>query len=107
MVELISSLSSTFQLSKDVLFQELDDESVLLDLRSEQYFGLNTVGTRIWQLLAEPRSVDTIVKQLFTEFDVDKEQLDTDVKELLAKMVDVGLITSHPIAVGSLPIVDC
>ena len=41
----------TFQLSPDVLFQEVSGEMVLLDLNSEQYFGLDEIGARIWSLL--------------------------------------------------------
>ena len=45
------TLASRIRPSDEVLFQELQDESVLLDLKSGVYFGLDIVGTRIWQLL--------------------------------------------------------
>ena len=37
------------QISPDVLSQEVNGETVLLDLEGESYFGLNEVGTRVWQ----------------------------------------------------------
>ena len=50
-----------FHISEEVLSQEVNGETVLLDLEGEAYFGLNEVGTRIWQLLqAEPTVVETL-----------------------------------------------
>ena len=81
-----------FTVSKDVLFQEVSGETVLLDLESEQYFGLDEVGTRIWALLNEGQGVAAIVETLLTEYEVEREQLEGDVRELLAALLDAGLI---------------
>ena len=81
-----------FTVSKDVLFQEVGGETVLLDLDSEQYFGLDEVGTRIWALLGEGRCLDDIVATLLDEYDVEREQLSADVQELLTALLDAGLI---------------
>ena len=51
------------EISEDVLFQEVGGETVLLDLASEQYFGLDAVGTRIWQLLGEGADREEPVSQ--------------------------------------------
>jgi len=48
------SINQTVKLLPDVLSQEVDGETVLLNLNSENYFGLDEIGTRIWQLLQEP-----------------------------------------------------
>ena len=81
-----------FTVPKEVLFQEVGGETVLLDLDSEQYFGLDEVGTRIWALLGEGRCLDDIVATLLDEYDVEREQLSADVQELLAALLDAGLI---------------
>ena len=47
-----------FSISKEVLSQELNGETVLLDLQGESYFGLNEVGTRIWQLIQSEQTVE-------------------------------------------------
>ena len=47
------SLPTQVEISPEALFQELDGETVLLNLQSERYYGLDDVGTRMWQLLAE------------------------------------------------------
>ena len=81
-----------FTVPDDVLFQEVSGETVLLDLDSEQYFGLDEVGTRIWALLNEGQGVAAIVETLLTEYEVEREQLEADVRELLAALLDAGLI---------------
>jgi len=81
-----------FNISEEVLSQEVNGETVLLDLEGEAYFGLNEVGTRIWQLLqAEPTVVETL-NTLSDEYDVSREQLENDVGDLLDKLADAGLI---------------
>jgi len=74
------------------LSQEVSGETVLLDLNSENYFGLDEVGTRIWQLLQEYGDLQKVYDTVIKEYDVDEEQLTKDLDELMAKLVEVGLI---------------
>jgi hypothetical protein len=65
---------------------------VLLDLVGEQYFGLNQVGTRVWQLLAGDSNFAAIIDVLLEEYEVSRQQLERDVRELLGSLLDAGLI---------------
>ena len=80
------------EISEDVLFQEVSGETVLLDLASEQYFGLDSVGTRIWALLNEGAGADAVVDTLLGEYEVERATLAADVDELLARLAEAGLI---------------
>lgn len=80
-------------IAPNVLMQVLNDEAVLLDLNGERYYGLNRVGTRVWQLLAENSDVDAVLKQLLTEFRVDVETLRRDLATLFQDLVQAKLIT--------------
>lgn len=80
------------EISEDVLFQEVSGETVLLDLASEQYFGLDSVGTRIWALLNEGAAADAVVDTLLGEYEVERATLAADVDELLARLAEAGLI---------------
>lgn len=79
--------------SKNVVSQEIDGETVLLDMDGENYFGLNTVGTRIWQLLKEPRTPQEIFSSLILEYDVESDQLLEDLNEIIGQLLTNGLIT--------------
>ena len=82
-----------YSVSSEVLSQEVNGETVLLDLEGECYFGLNEVGTRIWQLLQGEASVGEALDTLSGEYDVSREQLESDVRELLDKLTAAGLLT--------------
>ncbi len=87
------SLQQKVTLSKEVLSQEVDGETVLLDLKSESYFGLDEVGTRIWQLLNDNSDLRSIFDTLLSEYDVGEKQLDKDLQDHLAQMFEAGLIS--------------
>ena len=80
-------------ISDQVLSQEVNGETVILDLKSESYFGLDDVGTRIWQLLQEHGDVQQTFDVMLDEFDVDAEQLHQDLNDLIGKLEEAGLVT--------------
>jgi hypothetical protein len=75
-----------------VLVQELDGESVFLNINSERYFGLDEVGTRMWQVLTTAESIQRACETLQEEFDVAPEQLRQDLLALIDKLVEHGLV---------------
>jgi hypothetical protein len=80
-------------ISKEVLAQELAGETVLLDLASESFFGLDEVSTRVWQLLRSGTGQAQLVETLLDEYEVKREVLEKDVGQLLGRLCDAGLIT--------------
>jgi hypothetical protein len=79
--------------SDQVLCQKVGDETVLLDLASEQYFGLDEVGTRFWELLSASRPFDEIVKVLADEYEASEAHIELDLKELLLRLAAEGLVS--------------
>ena len=77
--------------SEDVLFQEVGGEAVLLDLASEQYFGLDPVGTRIWELIDPATPLRAILATLCSEYDADPDRIARDLLALAQSLVDAGL----------------
>ena len=84
--------SQKIELSDDVLHQELIGETVLLNLKTEHYFGLDPVGTRIWQVLGETASAEKVVSRLLEEYEVDEVTLRSDVERLIAELAKAGLL---------------
>ena len=80
-------------ISKDVLAQELAGETVLLDLASESYFGLDAVGTRVWQLLQSGAGQAELIDTLLDEYEVERNTLEEDITDLLQRLAEAGLIT--------------
>ncbi len=86
-----------------VLVRFLEQESVLLNLETEQYFGLDITGTRMWQLVTAAPSIDAAYRELLAEFDAEPELLRSDLTELLGRLVDHGLLQVLPANVGTAP----
>lgn len=81
-----------YELSPDALFRELRGGAVALNLQTGQYYSLNEVGTRMWELLQEEGSEDAAVSAIVEEYDVDPEQAAQDLNRLLQELQESGLI---------------
>lgn len=86
-------LTQRVLLSPEALFQEIGGEAVILDLASSTYYGLDQVGARLWQLLQEDPEVQTACRLLLQEYEVDAEQLESDIGKLLQQLAEAGLVT--------------
>ncbi len=86
------TLDSILLRSNDVLEQEVGGEAVLLDLASEQYFGLDPVGTRIWSLIDGQTSLARIHTTLCAEYDAEPARIGQDLLALTQSMADAGLV---------------
>jgi hypothetical protein len=87
------NLQQSVAISPQVISQEISDETVLLDLQSECYFGLDAVGTRIWQLIRDNGELMTVYNTLLAEFEVEEARLRADLEALLEQACAHGLIT--------------
>jgi len=82
-----------FQASEDVVAREVAGEMVLLDLSSGLYFGLDPVGSRIWERLsAGACSLAEVCDAIEAEFDAPRNQIDQDVRALFADLANRKLI---------------
>ena len=86
------SLASRVCANDDILFQELQDESVLLNLNSGIYFGLDPVGTRIWQLLAKHQLLAELADAITAEYDVGEDRCVADLFALVSELERQGLV---------------
>lgn len=65
---------------------------MLLDLASEQYFGLDPVGTRIWTLLGEDDRLGSVHAALCDVYDADPTRIASDLITLVGRLADAGLV---------------
>jgi hypothetical protein len=85
------TITHAFVLSPSAIFRDLDGEAVILDISSGTYFGLNTVGTRIWQLLEQQPQLQAVLDALFDEFDAPRDVLEQDLLNLVTQLAEAGL----------------
>lgn len=84
-----------FTQTEQYISTTIDDEEVLLELDSEEYFGLNAVGADLWNQLAQPKSITDLKQYLITEYDVDAETAQNDVVSLIEDLNDADLIETR------------
>lgn len=82
----------TLTIPEHVMSRQVGDETVILDLGSGIYFGLDPIGARVWQLLGDGASLNQIVSTLLAEYDVAPEQLRQDMQTLVDDLVARGLV---------------
>jgi coenzyme PQQ synthesis protein D (PqqD) len=86
------SFDRKLMIAQDTLINIIEGESVLLNLKSESYFGLDPVGTRMWTLLANSDSIQSAYDALLDEYDVDADKLRLDMQDLIEKLIANGLM---------------
>lgn len=79
-----------------MLFRQLDQEAVLLDLKSGTYFGLNEVGARVWQLILEHGRLSQVLDALVQEFEAEPEVVERDLLALAGQLVARQLAAVKP-----------
>jgi Coenzyme PQQ synthesis protein D (PqqD) len=85
--------ATTVMASKDQVCCDLAGEAAILNLKNSVYYGLNTVGARIWTLVQEPIAVGAVRDTILREYDVEPELCERDLLDLLRKLAAEGLIT--------------
>lgn len=85
-------LSTLVKQSSDQVSCNIDREVAILNLKSTLYFGLDDVGSFIWQMMREPTRVVEICKAIVDQFEVDEAQSQVDVMAFLGELDKVGLI---------------
>ena len=81
------------QVPPGVIVRQVADESVILNLETEHYFGLDPVGRRVLEALTDSRDVRSAVATLIREFEVDEPTLQRDVIDLVTDLEEHGLVT--------------
>lgn len=83
-----STISKSSQLSS----VDVKGEAVILDIDSGNYYGLDGVGARVWELLERPRTLGEICDVVLDEYEVSREVAESDIRGLIAELGEKGLV---------------
>ena len=89
-------ITNVYMRNGDQVTAKVDDEVVMMSMQQGEYYGLDSIGSRIWELFAKPNSVENIIETLMQEYDVDRKTCEKDVQEFIQKLVDKGLLKISP-----------
>jgi len=85
-------LNKQITFADTVFAQEVDGEMVLLDMNSENYFGLDEVGSTIWQTMGKGKSLQEVLNALLEEYEVESDVLEKDLIRFVNQLLDNHLI---------------
>jgi Coenzyme PQQ synthesis protein D (PqqD) len=86
------SFTDRVKVPDDVLISTLQSESVILNLNSERYFGLDEVGTRILSVLSTSNSIQAAYDILLDEYQVEADVLRKDITSLIEQLAEQGVV---------------
>lgn len=85
-------LATVLRRSDDPVTADVDGEVVMMSLSQGSYYGLDAVGSRIWDLLTTPQPVVELLSQLQAEYEVDANTCQRDTLLFLAELEQQGLV---------------
>jgi hypothetical protein len=91
----MSLSSQRVQIPEQVMMREVGGEAVILNIETEQYFGLDEIGTRMWATLTSTDSVQQAIDLLLEEYEVEAERLASDIQGFIDALVAEGLLEVH------------
>lgn len=97
MIKLVKSinieLDSIICKKEDIDDSDLDGEKVMMNLDKGQYFIINNVGSRIWEIINEPISVSDIIYILVDEYDITSNECEGSLKKFIKELWEAELIS--------------
>lgn len=76
----------------EIICKDVDDEKVLLNPQTGEYYGINEVGAEIWTMVNGENDISVIVQNLVRIYEVDRQTLEADVAEFLSALIERNII---------------
>ncbi len=86
------NIKSKITLSKNVFAQEIDEETIILDSETQEYFSINEIGKVIWSLIEEKKNLEEIKAEMLDMYEVPEEQIEKDLLNFIQALEQKRLI---------------
>ena len=80
------------KLNQELLQSEIDGETIMMSIDNGKYYGLNTVASKIWELLKDEPLFSELISNLVEEYNVEQAKCESDTKEFLENLIENKLI---------------
>jgi hypothetical protein len=97
------SFSMRASVAPEVMIRKIGRESVILDLKSEIYSGLDEIGTRMWEVLTASGTIEAAYNTLLAEYQAGPEQIRKDLEDFIGRLVAERLlvVSEVDVAIGT------
>ena len=72
------TINSKIIIPATLFLQEVDDETILLDSNTNEYFAINEVGTLIWKILEEKKDLKSVKDEIVSIYNIDENQVENE-----------------------------
>jgi len=86
------SATTVIKRSDDIVHSDMDGEIVMMSIEQGEYYGIDAIGSDIWNILESEMSIHEICTKLCEKYDVEREQCAQDVLKFLTKMHEMKVI---------------
>jgi len=87
------TLDTKINIPETLFLQKVDDETILLDSNTNEYFSINEIGTFIWETLEEKKDLNKVKEEIISNYEVDEKQVENDILNFIQEVANKGLIT--------------
>ena len=91
MIELTSK--SLVSRNQELIAASIDNDLVMMSVDKGEYYGITGVGSQVWEMLAEPTSVEDMTRHICAEYAVDETTCQTDIQSFVEEMLQLGLVS--------------
>lgn len=78
--------------SKNIIWREVDNEAVILNIETNDYFTLDSTGAEIWKRFTSENSISAIISGISSEYGIEKERLTEDINDFIKELKEEGLV---------------
>lgn len=86
------TLDTKVIIPETLFLQKVDDEAILLDSNTNQYFSLNDAGSLIWEILEEKKDLNTVKDEIVEIYEIDEKIVENDILNFIQEVANKGLI---------------
>ena len=90
------SINDVVLRSRDALGQAIDDDMVVMQTETGEYYALRNTSLRIWQLIESSTSIEQIISEMSQGVDVSRDVIERDVMEFIDQLLEAKLIVVVP-----------
>jgi hypothetical protein len=88
------SIHTSLRRNPEMVYNEMDGEIVMMSIENSEYYGLDPVASRIWELLEFPATIDELIGKLLLEYEVSRETCEKDVLAFSEELLEKNIITT-------------
>ena len=77
---------------EDIVASDIDGETVMMSVEKGKYYGLDFIGSRVWELIEKPIRVSELIDALLLKYDIDRETCERDVLAFLEELQKDGIL---------------